>query len=186
MMTPNELADAIQYLKNRTGNDEDGFPLKLVLPYGVFPGARPGGVLYLNTVENWTRYQWNPPQFSEHTQSQDDVSAKPTWKMIVDAVDAVRIQQFEKYRGNAVEDLRLFTRQRICARIYMAHDIEDEIMNRAAGNYTTAQDTHRDAVIVVHGISKAAIQVAVDTDAVFREQGEAFIRINEAIDQPTQ
>ena len=70
--------------------------------------------------------------------------------------------------------------------IYMAHDIEDEIMNRAAGNYTDTQDTHRAAVIVAHGISKAAIQVAVDTDAAFRELGEAFIRINEAIDQPTQ
>ena len=53
----------IQSLKGLEGIDELGYPIRLSLPYDVFPGSEPGGTVedIIDKRSSGIQYQWNPP-----------------------------------------------------------------------------------------------------------------------------
>ena len=138
-LSENDFLSALEYLIALEGVDEFGEPLALVFPYGVFPGQSAGGAVKLNTQENWEAYQWNPPQFSKHTDSQEwtvdnPVSPKPTWKMLVDSAAAAKKKRMKKRHSDDTDNFRAWTRLQISNRIFNANDVLAEVIDRAAGN----------------------------------------------------
>ena len=80
-----------------------------------------------------------------------------------------------------VEEYRIWTRQQICEHVFGAHDIPDEIMNRAAGNYTEAQETKKDEVIEVHNSHRALMQSADDIDQLEDMYASAMAAVTDEI-----
>ena len=86
ILTGNEFAIGIQYLRSLTGIDEDGYPRKLTLPGGIMPMNGSQNVWW---ADLWNNYIWNP-------YGQADVSAKPAWVTVVNAVEQGKIANLRK------------------------------------------------------------------------------------------
>lgn len=171
-LSENDFLSALEYLAALEGLDVLGEPLRLVFPYGVFPGQTPGGTVKLNNQKNWDAYQWNPPQFSKHTESQEwtwdnPVSPKPTWKMLVDAAGIAGRQKADIRKKTMLREYKTWTRAQISAQVFKASDIEDEILDRAHGKFTPAQEDQADEVKKVYRVHKEAVKKHTITDEKF-------------------
>lgn len=66
----------------------------VVLPYGFTPGSRmDGGITVIKTEQEWTEYQWNPPEYLKERYEQADAraSGKPSWSDVIIAIQYGRI-----------------------------------------------------------------------------------------------
>ena len=145
------------------------------LPFNIIPGERVTGQnTYPNTKRKWEQYPWNPPPDGQHVVPDPYASAKPTWNQLYGYF-------LEIYKQTIIEYFRTWTRQRICARIYMAHDIDDELMNHIQNNYTADQDSRRDRTVTVHNIQRDLIYAVPDLDNIAAVYNGAQAAVTAAI-----
>ena len=171
-LSAEEFALAIGYMDSvriEVGPDEYA-PTEL--PYGLFPGqATGGGSADLTSKDQWDRYIWNPPEFdAQHPDSQEGVASKPTWEQLVEWATQASAEI-------ALEELRLWTREQICTKIYDAHDLIDEIHNHIEGSYSEIQHGGRQRICAKYRIVKTAILAAQTPGAVRSKaaQGKAVL-----------
>ena len=153
-ITREEFAEAIQYLRSLSGYDADGFPIKLTLPYDMLPMDAPGGNNDPVWEDAWDNYQWNPPEYSDYTESQPGVSSKPSWATILDAVEKAYVQ---RRKTELCDFLRVECRSRITS-AYGETDPLDEIFARLSGNQ--AGDADRDMLRIRYAVAKASVMAA--------------------------
>ena len=174
-LTKEEFGDAIQYLQGLEGYDpESGDSLKLILPGGRFPGSRPGGTDDVLYKDAWDHLLWNPEGYF-------GCSPKPPWRAIVDAGRLMKIKRFENRLRRVINDFRVWTRAQICGRIFGAHDISDEIINRSNGNYTNIQEERKAETILIHTTQRQRIREASNQEELFAREREAQQAITEHI-----
>ena len=90
-MHRDDLVLALNWLALHPETDPDtGRPYPTRLPYDTFPGQTPDSIIDLNTRDAWNWYQWNPPEYLDHAESQADCMAKPTWEMLLHAIRQVQ------------------------------------------------------------------------------------------------
>ena len=122
----------------------------LILPYGVPPGSRPGGIVdaVCTSWARWKTYDWNPPEFLpstpksliEYGDTDLDASPKPSWQKIRRAYDTASLADL---RERHMLDTRAECRRRI-TEAYGAESVDDEIFTRLRGEHTLVQDAERE------------------------------------------
>ena len=140
------------------------------LPYNVYPDFLSNEI----TQERWKRHRWNPGQYDPyHFKPDNNASAKPTLNELYTCALIV-------IRNETVEEFRIWTRLQICAGIFGAHDILDELFNHYQGNYTEAQNNHKNAVVGVHNAQRDLLLAVTDLDHIngVYETAEEAIRIS--------
>lgn len=157
-------------------------------PHDKFPGYNPDGYFLLIdpdigevTELTWSGYIWNPAVAwrNHHAFADRLASGKPLWETIVFCL-------LESQKLIDVEEFRVWTRKQICGHIFGAHDVPDEIMNRAAGNYTEEQEAHNDAVVAVHNAQRLLIQAVIDIDNLDTVRQAAYNVVTDSINNPPE
>ena len=153
VLTREEFASAIQYMRNLEGVDDAGDPIKLVLPYDIMPMGIAGGSDDATCVDGMpgTTYQWNPPEYLEYPDLQIYVSPKPTWLMVLNAFEQAYIQ---RRKTELCDFLRDDCRYRITL-AYGETDPLDEIFARLSGNQDG--DADRDMLRIKYAAAKASV-----------------------------
>ena len=154
-MTFLEFQDAITWMEHDYGEDEYGNALTLQLPYRLFPGSYPGGIYPLITRVRWESYGWNPPGYMpDLTESQANVSGKPTWEMVVNAVEPGWLL---RNKPTVVAAFKRECEQRINAG-YGADNTDDEMFKRLRGD--TSGDAERERLRTRYHAVKAWVEAA--------------------------
>ena len=146
-LSSDQFRQAIEYwltLNNRQGN-------KNKLPHGIFPGSTLREQIDIYTEQRWKNYQWNPPGTRDFSQPDPVASAKPTWRQLHDMAEMANIRKQEQQKKDADwHAFRTWTREQICARIFEAHDLIDEVMKRAKGAIPKKKEDMAARVKLVH------------------------------------
>ena len=121
----------------------------LVLPYGVFPSSRPGGIVpaVCTSWARWRSYEWNPPEFLP-MDGVINASPKPLWQEIRRAYETAAPRLLAE---NLIRELKDECKRRITL-AYEVDDTDDEIFLRLRGEHTLEQDAER---VRIHAIYKA-------------------------------
>lgn len=101
-----DLVAAIEHMRSIVEYEPDNPDVQVPyhnLPYGMWPGQGRSELVELATEAQWQQYRWNPPQFSDHTESQPDCAAKPTWAQLVEWAIHARQQQAIQRLRTAIE-----------------------------------------------------------------------------------
>jgi len=160
-LTALQLDVAVGYMLTLSDDGPDG-PTPKRLPYDAYPGQSDKGIIPLLTREAWEGYVWNPPMYLPVdivTGDWDYATYKPTWEEVVEW----------STRGTAViltKELHIWCQQEICARIFQARDLIDEVHNHLQGNYTADQYNLRERVKGKYQFVKQAIANASTPDGV--------------------
>ena len=141
-------------------SQSEGEP-RLVLPYHATPGARPGGNTHF-TEQSWELYGWNPPQYLDYSDPDDQAGAKPTWDMLRAAATAAQLAEAQRH---ASAELKQVVQARI-NRVYGAANNQAEIWLRLRGQQTAEQDLARDRLLDLYHSQRAAIRRATTSQSV--------------------
>ena len=135
----------------------------LILPYGLLPASRPGGVVWAACTSwaQWRKYEWNPPEFlpmeegffQDYSDSDINASPKPLWQEIRKAYE-VAVPRL--LREDLTQQLQNECRRRITL-AYKADNINDEIFLRLRAAHTPKQDTERDRLLALYQTLKTRI-----------------------------
>lgn len=149
------------------------------LPHDVYPGRHLFQTHYDGQGEaqavseaGWQAYQWNPPGYRDHAWPVADpsASAKPTWKQLTAYALAVA-------RQDAIEALRLWTREQISHRVFQSHDLLDEALDAAANRHTDQQKARRDQVVAAYRQARERLRSAEDLPALETVHADGMAQI---------
>ena len=135
----------------------------LILPYGISPASRPGGIVSAACTSwaQWRKYEWNPPEFmpvkgsgfQDYSDSDINASPKPLWQ---DIRKAYEVAVPKLLREELILQLRDECRRRITL-AYEARNINDEIFLRLRAGHTPKQDTERNRLLTLYQTLKTRI-----------------------------
>ena len=135
----------------------------LILPHGVFPTSRPGGIVpaVCTSWVQWRKYEWNPPEFlpveesffQDYSDSDINASPKPLWQEIRKAYE-VAVPRL--LREDLTQQLRDECRRRITL-AYEVDNTEDEIFLRLREGHTSEQNTERDRLLALYQTLKTRV-----------------------------
>lgn len=136
----------------------------LIVPYGLAPGAKPGGAVPTFTEKTWKKYRWNPPGVANYNGQPVDstASTKPTWAMLQAALAPAKLVQARHAALDEIDDIC----QRKIIAAYGVTSMDKEILLRLRNGETPAQNTERDRLRGLHETQEAAINAATTPAAV--------------------
>ena len=139
-----DISRAIQYMEETQG---------LVLPYGLLPGSRPGGIDSIFDEERWAWYDWRALPAGIEGLELGDPSAKPSWEEIVSAFEY-------STQADLRRDLTVELKEKVRNRINIAYgetNDRDEVFLRLSNSHSTAQDDERIRLLAVYRTQKESV-----------------------------
>ena len=127
----------------------------IIFPYGEDISYISFGSEYI-VEEDWKAYWWNPPFTLQNKKPDPNASEKPTWQMLLNAMNALRKNDF---RDLHTQNLKMECKKRIIEN-YDADDLEDEILKRLRNDVTSEQDMKRDRLRTKYQQQKAWVASA--------------------------